>query len=47
MPRKPGAQPAALPAIPSELLASYGNGPRTARGRPKPSMLQPWPSGRP
>ncbi|HHX0912370.1 TPA: IS256 family transposase [Pseudomonas aeruginosa] len=30
MPRKPRSQPAALPAIPSELLESFGNGPMTA-----------------
>ncbi|MGU7816377.1 hypothetical protein [Burkholderia sp. AW49-1] len=30
MPRKPKAQPAALPAIPAELLEPFGNGPMTA-----------------
>ncbi|KVO78187.1 IS256 family transposase [Burkholderia ubonensis] len=30
MPRKPKAQPAALPAIPAELLEQFGNGPMTA-----------------
>ncbi|MFK0859865.1 IS256 family transposase [Pseudomonas aeruginosa] len=30
MSRKPRTQPAALPAIPSELLESFGNGPMTA-----------------
>lgn len=30
MPRKPKAQPAALPAIPAELLEQFCNGPMTA-----------------
>lgn len=30
MPRKPKAQPAALPAIPVELLEQFGNSPMTA-----------------
>jgi putative transposase len=30
MPRKPKAQPAALPVIPAELLEQFGNGPMTA-----------------
>jgi putative transposase len=30
MPRKPKASPAALPAIPAELLEQFGNGPMTA-----------------
>ncbi|MCO8456090.1 IS256 family transposase, partial [Burkholderia multivorans] len=30
MPRKPKAQPVALPAIPAELLEQFGNGPMTA-----------------
>ena len=30
MPRKPKAQPAALPAIPAGLLEQFGNGPMTA-----------------
>lgn len=31
MPRKPRTQPATLPAIPPELLESFGNGPMTAQ----------------
>ncbi len=31
MPRKPKAQPAALPAIPAELLEQFDNGPMTAK----------------
>lgn len=30
MPRKPKAQPAALPAIPAEQLEQFGNGPMNA-----------------